>query len=158
MVDNIDDVAVACPVERNNEVDQNDTAGIRVFVYGTLKRGHGNNTAISDQTYLGRCAITGPFTMINLGYYPGVVRTTGASNRIFGEVWRVDTDSLNIMDMIEGHPNFYERIKVGTPWKSAWIYTLPEDYLDGTHPVLEGGLWEPSDEEVAFYGTVAEAG
>ena len=124
----------------------------RVFVYGTLKRKHPNHGALESSTFLGRAYLEGPWRMINVGWFPGVVQTGGEPGKVFGEVYEVDTDTLYTLDMIEGHPNFYKRIKVETPWKKAWIYTLPPQYLD-KYPVIEAGMWEPSDDEVEWaYG------
>jgi gamma-glutamylcyclotransferase (GGCT)/AIG2-like uncharacterized protein YtfP len=124
----------------------------RVFVYGTLKQGHGNYSALKDSEFLGRCVLEGEYTLLDLGWYPGLVCTrSGESNgRVYGEVYKVDESTLHTLDLIEGHPSFYERIKVKTPWKNTWVYTLPEDYISDNEIVADG-CWEPSDEERAFY-------
>lgn len=129
-----------------------DTAGIRVFVYGTLKQGHGNHPALEGSEFLGRCTIEVPgLVLVDLGAYPGVVRTTSSDVvPIFGEVYLVNEDTLHVLDLIEGHPSFYERIKYDTPWKKAWVYTLPEDYLEH-NDVVENGCWRPRmDDELNF--------
>ena len=128
-----------------------ESAGIRVFVYGTLKQGNGNHGALQGAEFLGRCYLEGDYTLLNLGWYPGLVRTRSeqSNGRVFGEVYKVTEEHLHTMDMIEGHPNFYERIKVKTPWKNTWVYVLPDEYLEH-HEVCEDGLWEPSEEERAF--------
>lgn len=117
-----------------------------MFVYGTLKRKHPNHGALDGATFLGRAYLEGPYHMVNLGWFPGVVQAGGDTGKVYGEVYEIDTDILYTLDMIEGHPNFYRRVKVETPWKKAWIYTLPEAYLD-KHPRVEGGMWEPTAEE-----------
>lgn len=121
----------------------------RVFVYGTLKAGHCNNTALANAEYLGRCYIDGTYTMLDLGWYPAVIDhgSDGPTNRIVGEVYSVSEDELYSLDCIEGHPTFYKRSKIETPWKKAWCYFLPESYLERDLDVVESGMWEPSDEE-----------
>lgn len=130
-----------------------DTAGIRVFVYGTLKQGHGNHPALEGAEFLGRHVLEVPgLVLVDLGAYPGVVRTTTDEVRpIYGEVYLVNNDTLHVLDLIEGHPNFYERIKYDTPWKKAWVYTLPADYLEH-NDVVENGCWQPvTDEEKEYF-------
>lgn len=117
--------------------------GIRVFVYGTLKTGHGNHRALRDATLLGTHTLDSGFKMFHLGGFPGVVRATGGTPGypIHGEVYLVDESTLQSLDWIEGHPNFYEREKVvSTPWKRAWIYLLREDDVTDC-PEIESGRW-----------------
>jgi len=133
-------------------MSKKETSGIRVFVYGTLKNGHGNFPALEGATFLGRCFIEGGNRMLDLNWYPGVVKdaTMPAESRIYGEVYLIDEDILNTLDCIEGHPHFYAREKVATPWKKAWCYFLPEEYLTEGYLTLRDGLWQPNDEELEF--------
>lgn len=128
------------------------TSGIRVFVYGTLKMGHGNNCALGLGKFLGRCYIEGEYRMLDLSWFPGVVRDSSraATCRVWGEVYLVDEDTLDTLDCIEGHPHFYKREKVETPWKNAWCYFLPEEYLTEGHLTVTSGMWEPTTEEQEF--------
>ena len=129
----------------------------RVFVYGTLKAGNGNHAALRDSTFLGRCYLDGQHKLISMGYYPGVVRlSNGETNRVYGEVYSVTPEVLAVLDMIEGHPDFYTRIKIRTPWENAWIYTLDESFLQ-EHTVLEK-VWMPSDAETAYMQEVEYGG
>jgi len=98
----------------------------RVFVYGTLKRGNttrgldtmsGSNIFISeartsDQTY----------SLYDLGTYPAV--GTVGEYYIEGEVWEVDSATMETLDRIEGYPNFYNRKKINTTMGEAWIYFI----------------------------------
>lgn len=106
------------------------TKGIRVFVYGTLKKGEANHAVLRGSDFLGVCTIGPGYAMVDLGWYPGVVRDLGSEHEVSGEVYRVDEPTLHSLDAIEGHPTFYKRVKVSTPWKSAWVYTLPSGYLE----------------------------
>ena len=128
-------------------------SGIRVFVYCTLKAGHGNHRALEKAEKLGTCVLNGPFTLIDLGWFPGLIEAPSkAQNKVLGEVYLIDEATLAVLDRIEGHPNFYERKKIETPWKKAWAYMLPEDYLSHHEPIpaTEGvQVWHPSEEELA---------
>src|SRR3546814_1653427 len=54
-----------------------------IFVYGTLKRGWGNNAIIHDQKYIGVGTTSPDFEMFSLGGYPGVIE---GDKRISGEL------------------------------------------------------------------------
>jgi gamma-glutamylcyclotransferase (GGCT)/AIG2-like uncharacterized protein YtfP len=124
---------------------------IRVFVYGTLKQGHGNHRLLAQSKFLGRCVLTGPFRLISLGGFPGLVEV-GESDEdqdISGEVYQVSEDVLQSLDMLEGHPRFYTRYKITTPYKNAWAYFLPPEYLKGGYPQI-ALTWQPRPDEREF--------
>jgi len=79
-----------------------------VFVYGTLKRGFCNNVLLNDATFLGEAETINRMTMLSLGGFPMLVDSYGVSI-IHGEVYEVDDDTLQELDNLEGHPNFYMR-------------------------------------------------
>ena len=123
---------------------------IRVFVYGSLKKGHGNHRLLEGAKSLGRCFIEGRYRMLSLGGFPGLVQSDKLeSMKIVGEVYQIGEDQLRSLDFLEGHPKFYERQKVQTPWKNAWCYFLPESYLEGYPPV--GNIWRPTEEELEWF-------
>lgn len=138
-----------------NTVKQGDypsikTVGIRVFVYGTLKQGHGNHDALRHSDFLGRCALTGNYALLSLGWFPGLIESKDQPQRtVVGEVYRISRETLDVLDMIEGHPNFYRRVKVSTPWKGAWAYFLPEDYAK-KYPIVAAPVWKPNAIESAW--------
>tara|TARA_R110001592_G_scaffold86773_3_gene256203 strand:+ start:568 stop:1125 length:558 start_codon:yes stop_codon:yes gene_type:complete len=120
-----------------------------VFVYGTLKSGgeirgldtfnKAKQTSMVEgwpppiANIVGKAKTVHPdFTMIDLGSFPGVVliTTDGIPHAyVQGEVWQVNKTVLNELDMIEGHPDFYERKKTETTQGIAWMYVLPESYI-----------------------------
>ena len=124
-------------------MEQQTIAGCKVFVYGTLKQGHGNNYALANSELLGECVIKGKYRMLDLGWYPGVVRVPAQQEivEIHGEVYRIDESVLHTLDLIEGHPSFYERVKIVTDWKNTWMYFLPEQYLEEADVIADGN-WQ----------------
>lgn len=134
--------------------------GIRVFVYGTLKMGHSNHKIIgrhmpNEAVFLGRCSIRGPYTLVNLGYYPGVIQNKGeltVKNEVWGEVYRINEEILTHLDILEGNGHFYTRDKVDTPFKKAWCYFVPPTYMpkNRTGGILPDGVWQPSADELSF--------
>lgn len=128
----------------------------RVFVYGTLKEGHGNhgyylagNPAVKK---LGRCYITGDYRMYTNGAFPIV--TVGddpeREAHIVGEVYEVDEPTLDALDALEGHPDWYCRQKVQTPWKKAWVYLMPEHGRHGSEGYIESGCFAMTEEEAEW--------
>lgn len=84
----------------------------RVFVYGTLKKGHGNNRVLGNSTFLGE-AITcaDGFFMYTNGGFPYVLRN--GSFFIKGELYEVTSDEvLRGLDRLEGYPSHYDRILI----------------------------------------------
>jgi gamma-glutamylcyclotransferase (GGCT)/AIG2-like uncharacterized protein YtfP len=129
----------------------------KVFVYGTLKSGHGNNRLLRESQMLGRCVLHLPYTFVHLGGFPGLVRTnpTPAPRPVGGEVWEVDERTLARLDMLEGHPSFYERLTIETPFGTAWTYTLPPGYGRGQLEEVESPFWRQDEEESAYLSSVS---
>ena len=125
--------------------------GIHVFVYGSLKEGHPNHGVLKGSTFIGRTYIQGDYTMLDLGYFPGVVNLSGAGDgRIFGEVYTVDLDGLNSLDILEGHPDYFKREHLSTEFGRAWMYQLPDEYAEH-YPTIKSGQWTPTKAERKFW-------
>ena len=133
------------------------TGGIRVFVYGTLKRLHYNHYLLegpnNDTTqYKGRARLVGNWRMVSMGNFPGVQYVANQENKapIYGEVYQISEDTLAALDLLEGNGSFYTRMKVPTPYKNAWIYCLPNNPEYDARPHIPEGVWRPSKSESVF--------
>lgn len=71
----------------------------KVFVYGTLKRGHGANGFLSSSKYEGEATIRG--AIYHLGGFPGYKEEE--QGLVHGEVYLVDDDTLHRLDRYEGY-------------------------------------------------------
>lgn len=136
---------------------------VLVFVYGTLRSGHGNNRVMFENgghaRLLGR-AIT------NQKFYLSGYRVPRASShlgpaskddkpkmmgKVVGEVWEVNKQALDNMDRLEGHPRFYTRSKVPCfidgqkKAVAAWIYLISSGV--SLYPLIE-----PVDGKVEWPG------
>ncbi|MEB3322820.1 MAG: gamma-glutamylcyclotransferase family protein [Synechococcaceae cyanobacterium] len=93
--------------------------GMLVFVYGTLKRGHGNHHWLAGARFAGEAVLPGA-VLHDLGPFPMAVPGEG---RIHGEVYAVDGGILAALDCLEGCPRLYQReqraLADGRP---AWVY------------------------------------
>ena len=125
----------------------------RVAVYGTLKKGKSNHDALSTAKFIGGCYVTGKYRMFDLGAYPCVTKGGKDKSRVYAEVYEVDSETLSVLDCIEGHPDYYTRTKVRTPWKGAWMYFLPASYASEGFEEVDSGCWRPSDEESKFFAS-----
>lgn len=71
---------------------------MKVFVYGTLLKGMEREAMLADSEFLGSATITA--NLFDLGWYPGV---TEGNSTVFGELYRIDQETLDYLDMIEGY-------------------------------------------------------
>ena len=92
-----------------------DAKKMKVFVYGSLKRG---NNVRGMQFFQGSIRVgqaqttAGIYSMLDLGSFPGV--TLDGKHDINGEVYIIDEQILSQLDAIEGYPDFYDRTEVET--------------------------------------------
>ncbi|CAN5922901.1 hypothetical protein BH11MYX4_BH11MYX4_44740 [soil metagenome] len=110
---------------------------VRVFVYGTLMRGHANHRVLVelDASRLGEARTAAPRTLVDLGPYPALLpadpaRDAGAgagavSVSVSGELFEVDEAALEILDVFEGCPDLYVRERIALEGAGeAWTYVL----------------------------------
>jgi gamma-glutamylcyclotransferase (GGCT)/AIG2-like uncharacterized protein YtfP len=111
-----------------------------LFVYGTLRRlaGHEAHSVLErNARFEGEGTV--PAQLFSLGHYPGLVLSEDPSDRVLGEVYRLEPshmdDTLQELDAYEGmgrsdpHPHKYRRevITVHLATGStvdAWAYVL----------------------------------
>ena len=61
------------------------------------------------------------------GLYPHVIEKESNIDTC-GEIYEADASVLNVMDQIEGHPNFYIRKKINIDGDECWVYMAPKAY------------------------------
>ena len=90
-----------------------------VFVYGTLKRGHGNHHWLAGAPFLGE-AVLPDVVLHDLGPFPMAVPGEG---QVRGEVYAVDAAGLARLDRLEGYPRLYDRRPLPlADGRRAWVY------------------------------------
>ncbi|WP_353662477.1 gamma-glutamylcyclotransferase family protein [Hydrogenimonas sp. SS33] len=117
----------------------------RLFVYGTLKRGHPMHRLLAPfARYVAEGSICGK--LYDLGAYPGVVEEQGCRHRVFGELYRLTdaAEAFRVLDAYEGSE--YRRIELpvrleGGRSVPAWVY-LYVGPLEGAG-WLKSGEWRP---------------
>ncbi len=81
----------------------------RVFVYGTLQKGEPNHDLLADSRFLGE-ATPPDYTLFDLGGFPATCPDGFTS--VLGEVYEVSQEVLEALDALDGHPNWYIRIRL----------------------------------------------
>jgi gamma-glutamylcyclotransferase (GGCT)/AIG2-like uncharacterized protein YtfP len=90
-----------------------------VFVYGTLKRGHGNHHWLAEASFQGE-AVLPNVVLHDLGPFPMAVPGEGL---VRGEVYAVDAAGLARLDRLEGYPRLYDRRPLPlADGRRAWVY------------------------------------
>lgn len=114
-----------------------------IAVYGSLRKGMGNDYILKNAEYLGEFKTEPIFSLYSLGSYPGLKEN--GSTSVVMEVYKVDDVTANRVDSLEGYSpdspaTFYDKIPIKTPYGDASVYTyvnnIPEDRL------VESGDWK----------------
>ena len=103
---------------------------MKLFIYGTIKRGQCRADVMREQKFLGNVKLVPMYKMFNLGQFPALVEVSVENNgtMIEGELWEVDEDCVRRLDMIEGAPSFYRRQEVKVAGQEAEALYV-ESYL-----------------------------
>lgn len=96
-----------------------------VFVYGTLKRGYGNNRLLRNSEFVDvGVSADNEFTMYCNGGFPYVFDSGEAF--VAGEVYSVTDEVFGHLDGLEGYPRHYDRKQIDVSTKKGiikcWIY------------------------------------
>lgn len=112
-----------------------------VFVYGTLRKGQGNSHLLDRSKFLGRAKTKEKFALYTKGI-PFLSRMKAVSQAL-GEVYAVDDATLERLDQLENHPNWYCReeaeilLEENGKVMTAWIYFC--DVEEGRMELIASG-------------------
>lgn len=119
---------------------------MKVFVYGTLKRGFPNSYLLRNSTYIGKATTVDKFCMYDLGAFPAVACSPEIS-KIEGEVYNIDKATLVNLDMLEGYPNLYTRTLINVKTErgivAAIIYVASSTTVESiqNRAKILNGIW-----------------
>jgi len=127
------------------ENNSSELHNILVAVYGTLKRGYGNHMLLANSIYIADGYTEEPYPLVVHGSgLPFLIDKPGVGKKVRVEVYLVDSDTLNTLDALEGHPDWYQRKEKevlctglssgGFNYHNAiltpWIYMAPDSYYN----------------------------
>ena len=107
-----------------------------VFVYGTLKEGYGNHGCLENSPRITEGWLCG-FEMWQNGI-PYVRRSNDPESKVYGEVYEANWDTvLGSLDILEGHPRFYEREFISDQLGGVWVYLCKSG-----SQFVKSGVWD----------------
>jgi gamma-glutamylcyclotransferase (GGCT)/AIG2-like uncharacterized protein YtfP len=122
---------------------------VKVFVFGTLKRGHGNHRVLGSRAQLiGTAETTARYRMFSVGF--PVIIEDGDGHHVRGELYDIPPEQLVSLDQLESEGRMYHRkvvyvtLKNGGPIQT-YIYVGDENFWRHApyrDPVNEDGLHE----------------
>lgn len=133
-----------------------------LFVYGTLKRGNGNNRLlVGHNSVFVSPAVTKDKFLLNDGFpfvFPLDDKHEKHAGRVRGDLYRVSDAGLRACDALEGHPNAYCRTPIRVEYMledcvtqevEAGIYLMTHGrgFMDLQEPDKEGFLEWGRDRE-----------
>lgn len=113
------------------------TATTRVFVYGTLLRGERNHGLLASARFVREASTPVGYTLYALDGHPGMSAEGVGSVR--GELFDVDPATLEHLDALEGHPDWYQRSALLLENGDAVeTYLLPARFTEGCSVIADG--------------------
>jgi gamma-glutamylcyclotransferase (GGCT)/AIG2-like uncharacterized protein YtfP len=110
---------------------------VRLFVYGTLKRGFAREDLMAGAVFEGSATTQRGYALHDLGAYPALV--SAVDGAVLGEVYRVDPEHLEQLDRYEGCPDLYRRESILlSDGSRADAYLMSAAQVRG-HPRIDGG-------------------
>ena len=86
---------------------------MKVFVYGTLKKGGRFNSVFDEESFIGNATLNKHQMFAPPGrFFPHVIESDDEDKIIEGEVYEINQKTLQQLDWIEGYPDLYDRKKV----------------------------------------------
>ncbi len=101
---------------------------MRIFVYGSLKKGKKLNFYLKKAKFLGTAITCVKYPMIisKSIWYPYLIEKKGIGKKIKGEVYKISPKLLKILDRVEEVPHYYYRKQIPICLNSktikAWVY------------------------------------
>lgn len=106
-----------------------------VVVYGTLKRGYGNNRLLQTSNFVSECIVPG-YLLRNAGF---PVAFPSPDDALKGELWDIgdDLSTLSNLDRLESNGRMYNRTPV-----EAISLTETEPFAEGVNAHMYVGVHE----------------
>lgn len=99
-----------------------------LFVYGTLKRGLRYHAYLENAEFVAQARTVEAFPLVYKPRgIPYLIDVAGVGHRVWGEVYRVNDETLRQVDELESHPRWYRRKETPVELENgdiitAWVY------------------------------------
>ena len=115
---------------------------MRVFVYGTLKEGHGNHQLLHSGTFIGTYTTPPKYSLYDVnGRFPAMTEANQGV-AVTGEIYQIDGKTLSVLDLLEGVPDLYYRKKMLCgKYGSCFTYFMRIADVPKPHVLLADGRW-----------------
>lgn len=99
---------------------------MKMFVYGSLKKGFHNNPVLGDSEFIGVDIVEG-YSMADLGAYP--MAYSDPDGEIIGELYYITPETLEELDRLESEGSYYVReLADGLVYENFFIYVASPHY------------------------------
>jgi len=109
---------------------------MKVFVYGSLKRGYPNHRYLegNNSEFLGESTLVG-HRLYHVSFFPGLVESEDPREIVHGETYDVSQVTLSVLDQLEGEGYLYKRQLITVlldnvpveAYAYLWLPRIPED-------------------------------
>jgi gamma-glutamylcyclotransferase (GGCT)/AIG2-like uncharacterized protein YtfP len=124
---------------------------VLIFVYGTLLRGEVNHPLMMSDAAFVRDACTEPhYDLVDLGGYPALLED--GHTAVSGEIYEVDDELLEELDVFEEVPFLYQRKPVQLADGYVEAYVMPRHKALGAPRIADGDWRNLGRQDAAFSG------
>ena len=125
---------------------------MKVFVYGTLMKGHGNNILLENDTFLSNALLDG-YGLYKVSSFPGIIKHCGAA--VKGEVYNISEFTLKRLDALESEGSLYIRELVSVTLENnqnihAYVYVWNKAVNPQSYVPFEKLPWKPSHKRFSY--------
>jgi gamma-glutamylaminecyclotransferase len=111
---------------------------MKLFVYGTLRRGEPAHALLKDAPLVAVVRTEPSFELVDMGSYPALIE--GGDTAVTGEIYEVEPELLVELDRYEDVPRLYQHAWLVIGGDQVLTYLLPRALASG-HPRLATGDW-----------------
>jgi gamma-glutamylcyclotransferase (GGCT)/AIG2-like uncharacterized protein YtfP len=99
------------------------TSELRIFVYGSLKRGFSNHAQLAQATFVGECQTAPRYRLLVFGAYPAL---SEGDREVAGELYAVDQRALFDLDRFEGKAYRRASVELADGSTAQAFFLVPE--------------------------------
>ena len=116
---------------------------MRIFVYGTLKKGGKNHFFLQDSKFIRYETLKG-YSIYDIKHGFPLMFKTEENSKVYGEVYEIDSDTLMRIDGLENEGRFYERVNDSKLDYEYYVTMDRKRYEENYYTLdkIESGIWK----------------